>query len=124
MDPVCRMYKYLQAADIPVNSHKYIFRGIRFNKKSGKTQLKIVDKPVTYNTIREEIKLAIKNIGLDEKLYSTHSLRAGGATTAVDRGVPDRLLKIHGRWQSDDSKDRYVRDSIHHRLKVTLNLGL
>ena len=87
MDPVCRMYKYLQAADIPVNSHKYIFRGIRFDKKSGKTQLKTVDKPITYNTIREEIKMAIKGIGLNEKLYSTHSLRAGGAMAAVAGGM-------------------------------------
>ena len=124
MDPVCRMYKYLQAADIPVNSQKYIFRGIRFDKRSGKTQLKTADKPVTYNTIREEIKSVIKSIGLNEKLYSTHSLRAGGATAAVTGGVPDRLFKIHGRWQSDDSKDRYVKESIHRRLKVTLNLGL
>ena len=57
-------------------------------------------------------------------MYSTHSLRSGGATAAANNGIPDRLFKIHGRWQSDDSKDRYVKESIHRRLKVTLNLGL
>ena len=86
--------------------------------------LRKTDKPVSYNTIREEIKHAIARIGLDPSSYSTHSLRAGGVSAAANNGIPDRLFKIHGRWQSDDSKDRYVKESIHRRLKVTLNLGL
>ena len=78
LDPVVLLYKYLQAADIPVNSEKYIFRGLRYDKKSGKTRLRTSKKPVSYSTIRDEIKTAITSIGFDSSKYGTHSLRAGG----------------------------------------------
>jgi hypothetical protein len=54
------------------------------------------------------------NVGL-------HSFRSGGATTAANANVKERCLKRHGRWKSDSSKDRYIVDSTHNRLKV---LGL
>ena len=124
MDPVCMLYRYLLAANIPVNSDKYIFRGLRFDKFSGKTCLRTSDKPISYSTVRDEIRSALTAVGLDCSMSGTHSLRAGGAMAAANQGVPERLFRIHGRWQSDDSKDRYVKESIRRRLKVTLNLGL
>lgn len=33
----------------------------------------------------------------------THSLRSGGATAAANAGVPDRLVKRHGRWASESA---------------------
>ena len=124
MDPVGILYRYLLAADIPVNSDKYIFRGLRFDKFSGKTCLRTIDRPISYSTVRDEIRNSLSSIGLDCSNYGTHSLRAGGATAAANNGIPERLFRIHGRWQSDDSKDRYVKESIERRLRVTLNLGL
>ena len=40
-------------------------------------------------------------LGLDVTEYSGHSLRIGAAATAAARGVPDWLLKVLGRWESD-----------------------
>ena len=40
---------------------------------------------------------------------SLHSLRAGGATSAANVGIPDRLFKRHGRWASENAKDGYVK---------------
>ena len=57
------------------------------------------------------------NIGL-------HSLRSGGTTAAAQSEVNDRCWKRHGRWITDASKDRYVKDSVEKRLSVSQHLGL
>ena len=36
-------------------------------------------------------------------------MRSGGATHAANNRVPERLLKAHGRWKSDFSKDSYIK---------------
>ena len=38
--------------------------------------------------------------------------------------IPERLLKIHGRWKSDSAKDMYIEQSLENRLRVTKYLGL
>ena len=35
------------------------------------------------------------------KSYSSHSMRKGGAHEAALRGIPDYVIKVHGRWRSD-----------------------
>ena len=52
------------------------------------------------------------------------SLRKGGATAASCHHVNDRLIKKHGRWQSDKSKDLYISESLDQKLQVTKNLGI
>ena len=55
------------------------------------------------------------------------SLRSGGITSAVrnsSNSIPERLLKIRGRWKSDSAKDMYVEESLENRLQVTKYLGL
>ena len=39
-------------------------------------------------------------------------------SAAVNAEVPDRFFKWHGRWQSENAKDGYVKDSLDERLKV------
>ncbi|XP_068236956.1 uncharacterized protein [Palaemon carinicauda] len=36
----------------------------------------------------------------------------GGATSAANNGIKDRLSKRHGRWKSDKAKDGYIKDSL------------
>ena len=43
--------------------------------------------------------------------FGLHSARSGGATIVANKGVPDRLFKLHGRWVSDKAKDAYVKDT-------------
>jgi hypothetical protein len=50
------------------------------------------------------------------------SLRSGGATAASNNNVPDRLLKVHGRWVTEGYVA--IKDSIQQKLVVSMNLGL
>ena len=63
---------------------------------------------------------------MDHKLYGLHSLRAGGATSAVSYSpsLSERVLKLHGRWKSDTAKDMYIQEDISKRLQLTSQLGL
>jgi hypothetical protein len=56
------------------------------------------------------------------KKYALHSLRSGGATTAANLGISDRLFKKHGRWRSETAKDEYIKDSLKDRLIVSENI--
>jgi len=42
---------------------------------------------------RDQVMDAIREIGLDRRLFGMHSFRRGGATEAARRGVSDRLFK-------------------------------
>ena len=59
--------------------------------------LRKLNKPLSYTRGREIILSALKSIGLNERLFGTHSMRSGGASAAANAGVPDRLFKRHGR---------------------------
>ena len=64
---------------------------------------------------------------MKKKPISTEIIRSGGITAVVHNSrnsIPERLLKIHGRWKSDSAKDMYVEESLENRLHVTKCLGL
>jgi hypothetical protein len=58
-----------------------------------------------YITLLGWFKEAALLLGLDPKLYSTHSGRRGGATGAAATNIPDRLFKQHTHWRSERAKD-------------------
>ena len=66
--------------------------------------------------------MVIKAVGLNWKDYDLHSLRAGGASLAANKVIPERLFKHHGRWKSDRAKDSYVEDDLKMLLSVSKNL--
>ena len=66
----------------------------------------------------------MKNIGVDPFKFGLHSLRSGGATSAANNGINDRIFQRHGRWKSVAAKNMYVDDSIEQRLAVSKRLGL
>ena len=52
----------------------------------------------------------------------------GGATAVINnnasKAVSERLLKLHGRWKTDEAKDMYVLEPEPNRLSVTKHLGI
>jgi hypothetical protein len=46
---------------------------------------------------------------VNASVYAGHSLRAGGTTDLLSRGVSDSLVLKHGRWTSVEAMRRYVR---------------
>ena len=80
---------------------------------------------LSYTRIRELVLAKIRSLGYVEKVFGLHSFRAGGATAAAsDPGLPERLFKRHGRWQSERAKDGYIKESLENRLRVSKSLGL
>ncbi|CAH3125518.1 unnamed protein product, partial [Pocillopora meandrina] len=81
---------------------------------------------LSYTRCREIFKECLKTIGVDHNLYGLHSLRSGGATSAVscNPNLSERILKLHGRWKSDTAKDMYILEDVSKRLQVTSQLGL
>ena len=70
------------------------------------------------------LRVQFKDIVPNIALFSTHSLRAGGASVAANAGVSDRPFQRHGRWKSVSAKIGYVEDSLESRLLVSKNLGI
>ena len=60
----------------------------------------------------------------DIAAFSTHSLRADGASAAANAGVADRLFQRHGRWKSVSAKNGYIDDNLESRLLVSQRLGI
>ena len=79
---------------------------------------------MSYGRLRELFKQKLRELGYPAERFGLHSLQAGGATAAARAGVPDRLFKRHGRWQSENAKDGYIEDPLESRLFVSQQLGL
>ena len=121
--PVKIFKRYLcQLERFPVDVTHYVFRALS-KTKSGHS-LVSVNKPISYSSIRDYFKTSFKDIVPDIALFSTHSLRAGGASAAANAGVADRLFQRHGRWKSVSAKNGYVDDSLSSRLSVSKSLGI
>jgi hypothetical protein len=121
--PVRMVARYLQLANIADSSQEFLFRPISFCKKKSTYVLR-GEKCISYTTARDIFMNAIQAIGLDKCKYSLHSLRAGGASSAANFGISDRIFKKHGRWSSDTAKDGYVTENLSIKLSVTKNLGI
>ena len=125
--PGLLLERYLAKAKISVNdSTEYLFKNVIYLKSSNHYILG--NKIVSYTRFRELFKECLRELGYDDKQYSLHSFRSGGATTIVknlkDVSSKERLLKLHGRWKSDIAKDMYVKEDIQERLSVSKSLGL
>jgi hypothetical protein len=60
----------------------------------------------------------------DEKTFAGHSLRAGFATEAFGKGVPELSVMRHGRWKSSTSMRLYIREGELWRDNAAAKLGL
>ena len=122
--PVNAMSRYFHSAGFDFDSQEFLFRGLTYHRKFKKYTLRKQNKGLSYTCARDIVLHAFGSIGLNIKDFGTHSLRKGGATAASCHQVNDRLIKKHGRWLSDKSKDLYISETIEEKLQVTKNLGI
>ena len=102
----------------------YLIRRLAKTKKGHNA---IGKKPISFTTLRQTFCKMMEPIWEDDtqkKKYSLHSLRSGGASTAANNGITDRLIGKQGRWSSTSSRDTYIKDNKRQRLSVTQKLGL
>lgn len=79
--------------------------------------------PLDYNRCRRLFKKQFLSIGLNPRLFGTHSLRAGGATLAAQCNVPEANWMAHGGWRSTTAARGYIRPTDSARLAVTRTLA-
>ena len=79
--------------------------------------------PMGSTTACDRLKKWVAWLGLDPRLYGSHSCRRGGATSASAKGVSKRLIKRHGRWISD-CVELYIVESLHSKLQVSQSIFL
>jgi len=118
--PIAMLERYMCMAKIPADSKLYLFRPI----VAGQTPKLRDSGKLSRSRLSELIKEKLIKLGYPAVDFSPHSLRSGGATTAAEAGVPDRIFKRHGRWKSENAKDGYIKDSLEKRLSVSKSLGL
>ena len=105
--PVNLLRRYLDKFQIPPNSQDLIFKPI--SKGKGFCKLVSPDKPISYSCIRDGFRRDLKNIGVDPSKFGLHSLCSGGATSAANSGINDRIFQRHGRWKSIQAKKHICR---------------
>lgn len=56
---------------------------------------------ITSRHLQKALRCILLTLGFPAQLYSLHSMRRGGATTAVQAGADYLVVKRHGLWRSD-----------------------
>lgn len=79
-------------------------------------------KPLTHGGFVSFLRNCLDRLGLKSSLYSGHSLRRGGASFALQCGLPSELIKLQGDWTSN-AYERYLEPSLSLRKKVAFTLG-
>ena len=124
--PWANLLKYLSQAQLSLPTSANGGDGFLFGNiqtRSGRQFIRSASK-LSYSRCREVLLKKLVDVGLDPKCYSWHSFRSGGASSAANNGISDRMFKRHGRWRSENAKDGYVEDSLESRLAVSISLGL
>ena len=83
------MERYLMLGAVTGASDKFLFRGLV--KTKGGNQLRALG-GLSYSRVRELVLEKLSALGLDKRLFGLHSLCSGGASTAAEACVPDRLF--------------------------------
>jgi len=76
---------------------------------------------LTRQVLSASLDAVLTELRLHPSNYNTHSFRIGAATTAAEVGIPDRCIKILGRWQSD-AYQQYIRMQPHELARLSEQL--
>jgi hypothetical protein len=122
--PVSWLVRYISLAELRYDSEDFIFRSIRYFMSKNVYKLINVNRPLSYIRARELLSNCLSVLGLDRSKCCLHSLRSGGTIAAAANNISDTLIKEHGRWKTDFSKDGYIQDTISNQLLVSANSGI
>lgn len=113
--PVRALQEWLEASGITDGP---LFRGV--TKHGQVLQERLSDKGVS-----RMVKRCAKSAGLkDIERYGAHSLRAGFATTAAQKGVSERIIMKQTRHKSVQMVRKYIRDGNLFRENAAAEIGL
>jgi len=104
INAVSLMRKLFEARGLWRKHHSHLFPARKRNKQ--------YDDMATPSSswFRVQVKKAVAAVGLDPRLYSGHSFRAGGATDLFVAKTPYYVIKKRGRWLSDAAMIYYRDD--------------
>ena len=105
-------------------SSEYLFTAVQFCKSIKSYKLCNRFKPLSYTRAREIFLDTLGVLGYNKSQFCLHSLRSGGVSVAAQNNVSDRLLRAHGMWITDKSKDGYIQHDLYNKLLVSRNLDL
>ena len=74
-------------------------------------------KALTYSTFTNKLKQTLDKCGFSSSHFSGHSFRRGGATFALNCGVPGDYIKLQGDWKST-AYERYLDRSLRYELET------
>ena len=63
---------------------------------------------ITYHLFQKKLRSCLTSIGLDVKIYSSHSFRRGFTTLAFKSDIPPEHIQLLGDWKSDAYKNYLV----------------
>ena len=115
--------EYLGRTGLALGEENYVISKLAKSRKGHNAH---GNRPLSDSRVREIFNKDIAPLceSIEPGSYCLHSLRSGGASTAINNGVSERLIGKHGRWKSGFSRDRYLKDGKKQRLDVTQKLGL
>ena len=76
---------------------------------------KVRSQGISYTRVEKDAFRGLRDVSK----IGVHNLGDGGATSAANAGIPDRLLKRLGRWASENAKDGCVKDDFNSRILVS-----
>ena len=68
------------------------------------------------------LRLCLRKLGLNPSCYSGHSFRRGGASFALQCGIPAEWIRLQGDWSSD-AYQRYLDPSFDLRRRLATVMG-
>lgn len=78
--------------------------------------------PLTHREFTDKLRICLTSCELQANLYSGHSSRRGGASFALECGLPVDLIKLQGDWNSN-AYERYLHPSLDLRKRVASTMG-
>lgn len=78
--------------------------------------------PLTVNIFQEKLQSFLARLDLNPSDYSGHSFRHGGASFALECGLPTEAVKAQGDWTSN-AYERYIHCSWDMRKRLAATLG-